>query len=152
MVEHVRISERLSVGKQHPADDDLRRLAQDGFKSVVNLRTSGEENQPLDPEEEGRLVRALGMQYVHYPVKSDELSTEAVDGFREQLAGLPRPVFAHCASGKRSGAFLMMHIAAETGMTGEETIRKAEEMGFECDTPELEQFVRTYVDEHRTAR
>lgn len=81
-------------------------------------------------------MRALRMQYVHYPVKSDELSTEAVDGFRKQLAGRPRPVFAHCASGKRSGAFLMMHIAAETGMTGEETIRKAEEMGFECDTPE----------------
>jgi uncharacterized protein (TIGR01244 family) len=152
MVERVQVSDELSVGKKHPAEDDLRRLAQDGFKAVVNLRTSGEENQPLAPEEEGRFVRALRMQYVHYPVKSEELSTEMVDGFREQLAGLPRPVFAHCASGKRSGAFLMMHIAVETGMTGEETIRKAEEMGFECDTPQLEQFVRTYVDEHRAAR
>jgi uncharacterized protein (TIGR01244 family) len=152
MVERVQLSEGLAVGKKHPVEGDLRQLAQDGFKSVVNLRASGEENQPLAPEEEGRVVRALGMKYVHYPVKSDELSAEMVDGFREQLSALPRPVFAHCASGKRSGAFLMMHIAAATGMTGEETIRKAEEMGFECDTPQLEQFVRTYVDEHRTGR
>ena len=119
------------------------------FKAVANLRTHGEEDQPLSPDEEGRVVRGLGMAYLHYPVASGELSAELVDGFRRRLGELPRPLFAHCASGKRSGAFLMMHVAAETGLTGEETIRKAEEMGFECDTPQLEEFVRTYVDEHR---
>lgn len=96
-------------------------------------------------------MRGLGMQYLHHPVKSDDMSAELVDGFREQLTRLPGPVFVHCASGKRSGAFLMMHVAAETGMTGEETIRKAADMGFECDTPALEQFVRAYVDQRRAS-
>ena len=33
-------------------------------------------------------------------------------------------------------------------MTGDEVIRKAEEMGFECDTPELANFVKSYVNSH----
>ena len=41
-----------------------------------------------------------------------------------------------------------MHMAVEQGMTGEQTLQKAEEMGFECDQPELEQFVKDYVDSH----
>ena len=43
---------------------------------------------------------------------------------------------------------VMMHLAAEQGMTGEQVIEKAEEIGFECDTPELEEFVKSYVDRH----
>ncbi len=31
-------------------------------------------------------------------------------------------------------------------MSGEEAIEKAEEIGFKCNTPELEKFVRDYVD------
>lgn len=147
----IQINERLSVGKQHPNEVDLRELAGEGFKSVVNLRTDGEPNQPLEPEEEGRVVRRLGMAYLHHPVASGELTEANVDGFRRRLSELPRPVFAHCASDKRSGAFLMMHVAAELGMSGEETVGKAAETGFACVTPELASFVRSYVDQHRSA-
>ena len=40
----------------------------------------------------------------------------------------------------------------EQGMTGEQTLQKAKEMGFECDQPQLEQFVRQYVDSHSQAK
>ncbi|EMI18623.1 hypothetical protein RMSM_04451 [Rhodopirellula maiorica SM1] len=76
------------------------------------------------------------------------ISPEVVDRFREQYRKLPKPVFAHCKSGKRAGAMMMMHIAAEQGMSGEQTLEQAEKMGFECDQPELEQFVKNYVDSH----
>ncbi len=42
----------------------------------------------------------------------------------------------------------MMHQAVERGMTGEETLKKAEQMGFECDVPALKEFVTGYVDNH----
>ena len=42
----------------------------------------------------------------------------------------------------------MIHIGCEKGMSGNEVVKKAEEMGFECDTPELEKFVKGYVDSH----
>jgi uncharacterized protein (TIGR01244 family) len=149
MIDRVEINERLSVGKEHPDAGDLEDLARAGFRSIANLRTRGEDEQPLAPDEEGRVAERLGMAYLHYPVAGGDLDAAVVDAFRAELDALPRPLFAHCASGKRSGAFLMMHVASETGMTGNETLEHARSMGFACDTPELETFVRTYVDDHR---
>ena len=34
---------------------------------------------------------------------------ELVDRFREKFPNLPKPVYAHCKSGKRAGAMVMMH-------------------------------------------
>lgn len=42
----------------------------------------------------------------------------------------------------RAGAMARMHVSCEHGMTGEQTLQKAEEMGFECDQPELVEFVK----------
>lgn len=149
MVDRIKINDQLSVGNIHPDKADLETLAKEGFKAIVNLRAHDEPKQPLDPDAEGERVRALGMKYLHYPVTSDTINVEVVDAFREQIGDLPRPVFAHCKSGMRSGAFIMMHVAAEAGMRGDETLEKAKEMGFECDSVELEQFVKSYVEEHR---
>ena len=89
------------------------------------------------------------MEYRHIPVSMKSMGPELVDQFRVKFADLPKPVFAHCKSGKRAGAMVMMHMAVEQqGMTGEQTLQKAKEMGFECEQPELEQFVRQYVDSH----
>lgn len=149
MTDRIQINEQFAVGKIHPDRGDLEELGTAGFGTVVNLRTEGEEKQPQSPEEEGRIVQGLGMTYLHFPVRSDAMGPELVDRFREKLEDLPRPVYVHCASGKRSGAFVMMHLAVEQGMTGKETVDKATSMGFECDTPELEKFVTTYVDQRR---
>ena len=52
----------------------------------------------------------------------------------------------HCKSGKRPAAFVMMHIGCQENMSGDEVIEIAEEMGFECDQADLEQFVKKYVN------
>ena len=148
---NMKISDQISVGGQ-PSEEDLHKLEQDGFKSVVNFRTEGEEEQPLSPQAEGEKVKAAGMQYLHVPVSMKAMGPELVDQFREQLPNLAKPVFAHCKSGKRAGAMVMMSMAVEQGMTGEQTLQKAKEMGFECDQPELEQFVRNYVDSRSQPR
>jgi uncharacterized protein (TIGR01244 family) len=76
------------------------------------------------------------------------MEPEQVDQFRQEFPALSKPVFAHCKSGKRAGAMVMMHMAVEQGMTGEQTLQKAEDMGFECDKVELREFVKNYVDNH----
>jgi uncharacterized protein (TIGR01244 family) len=116
MVDRIEIDDRFSVGRSHPTTHELEAIAQEGFASVVNLRTEQEENQPLGPAQEGETVNQLGMAYVHHPVSSDAISSELVDRFRERIARLPGPVFVHCKSGTRSGAFTMMHVASEAGM------------------------------------
>lgn len=146
-MENVKITDRLSVGGQ-PSEEGLQRLAEEGVKTVVNLRTTGEKDQPLSPEEEGRKVGDLGMRYVHIPVSMKSMGPEQVERFRDELKGAPSPVFVHCASGKRAGAFAMMATAVESRMTGEDTLKKAESMGFECDVPELKEFVKGYIDGH----
>lgn len=144
-----KIDDRFTVGMAPPTTDDLRELAQAGYRSVVNLRCEGEPGQPLEPAREGEEVRALGLEYRHIPVSGDAMGDALVDKFRDIVKALPGPVFVHCASGKRAGAFTMMHLSAENGMSGDATLQQAEAMGFVCDEPALEQFVRGYVDGQR---
>lgn len=145
MSNRMRFNEQLTVGPQ-PSQDELTALPDDGFRSVVNFRTAGEDEQPLSPDEEAEVVQATGLKYLHVPVSMDGMDEKKVDQFREQYRALPKPVFAHCKSGKRAGAMMMMHSAVEQGISGDQALEKAREMGFECDKPELEKFVKQYVD------
>ncbi|MGJ8536532.1 MAG: beta-lactamase hydrolase domain-containing protein [Parasphingopyxis sp.] len=141
-----KIDDRFAVGLNPPSADDLRALHEKGYRSVVNLRCEEEQDQPLQPDQEGEAARSLGMEYRHVPVSGEALDHDLVDAFRGQLKDLPGPVYVHCASGKRAGAFTMMHLASEAGMSGEATLQQAEAMGFACDNPNLAAFVRGYVD------
>lgn len=146
MSQRIKLNDQLTVGPQ-PSREEIEALPEQGFKTVINFRTDGEEDQPLSPSEEGAKVKAAGLEYLHVPVSMKSMDSGKVDKFREQLGTLPKPIFAHCKSGKRAGAMSMMHVAVETGMSGQQTLDKAEEMGFECDQPELEGFVKSYVDQ-----
>ena len=148
MTDPMKITDQLSVGVQ-PTADVLHQLSQQGFKSVVNLRAEGEEDQPLSPEAEAEQVGALGMEYLNLPVSMKAMKPELVNQFREALVNLPSPVYVHCHKGKRAGAMAMMHTACEAGHTGEQTLQMAKQMGFECDQPELSEFVKKYIDENR---
>lgn len=148
MSNRMKFNDQLTVGPQ-PSENELKELPTEGFQSVINFRTAGEEKQPLGPDAEGNLVRSAGLKYLHVPVSMDGMDEKKVDQFREQYQSLPKPVFAHCKSGKRAGAMMMMHTAVEQGISGEQALEQAKEMGFECDKPELEQFVKQYVN-HRT--
>lgn len=143
-----RINDQLTVGAQ-PTEEQLKQLAEEGFKSVVNLRMSGEKEQPLSPDEEGEKVRDLGLEYVHIQVPMTAMQPEQVDRFRKEVKRLPGPVFVHCYLGKRAGAFAMMDTACEAGISGDQTLEQAEQMGFKCDVPELREFVKGYVDRNR---
>lgn len=144
----MRINDQLTVGPQ-PTEQELKQLVAEGFRSVVNLRMPGEEKQPLSPDDEKKLVRALGLEYLHIPVSKEAIQPEQVDRFRQDVKRLPGPVFVHCHSGKRAGALAMIHTACEVGISGEQTLHQAEQMGFRCDVPQLKEFVKGYVDRNR---
>lgn len=141
-----KIDARFTIGMAPPSADDLRELAQADYKSVVNLRCEAEPDQPFKPAREGKEVRTLGLVYSHVPVAGDAMTEALVEQFRTAVKTLPGPVFVHCASGKRTGALTVMHLAAENGMSGDATVKQAEAMGFACDEPALKRFVRDYVD------
>ena len=145
MQDRIKISDEITVGAQ-PTADQIPALREAGFCSVINLRATGEEHQPLSPEEEGAKVKELGLEYCHLPVTMATMSPDLVDQVREQLCRLPTPIYVHCEKGKRAGAMAMMHTACKAGKTGEETLQTAAQMGFECDQPKLVEFVKSYID------
>ena len=150
MRDQVRISDRVVVGNEPPTAEMVDRLARDGFKAVVNLRTANEPKQVLTPDQERAAVEGAGMAYRHIPVASTGLSPELVDSFREAVSRLPAPVFVHCASGRRAGSFSVMLAAAEEGLSGDSALKKASDLGFDwSNAPDLEAFVRRYVDRSR---
>jgi len=142
-----KVNDKISVAAFDPDENSFKTFADKGFKSVINLQTD-EEEQNVSSEKEKELAKDNNLKYRHFGVSKDNLSETMVDDFREELENLPTPIVVHCKSGKRSGAFVMMHIGCQKNMSGEEVIKQAEDMGFECDVPELEQFLKKYVNEH----
>jgi protein tyrosine phosphatase (PTP) superfamily phosphohydrolase (DUF442 family) len=59
-------------------------LAKQGFKSVVNIRTEGEDEQLLSPGVEGEQARAAGRTYLHIPLSTKAMRSKMFDQFREK--------------------------------------------------------------------
>ena len=148
MSQRIRITKEITIGPQ-PSKDALGALPGQGFRSVCNLRVSGEENQRLQPEDEGTEVRRLGLTYVHLPVTLPSLRPEHLDRVLEALEQLPRPAYVHCSTGKRAGALVIIDQGVRAGWTGEDTLRRAQELGMDMRDPELRDFVVRAVDAQR---
>jgi uncharacterized protein (TIGR01244 family) len=104
----------LAFGGQ-PSPETLARLADLGFRTVINLRTEAE-----GAVEEGEVVRAQGLEYVWVPVTPGSFSLEDVEAVERILddpdAG---PVLLHCASANRVAA-VWATIQVRDGQTLEE--------------------------------
>ncbi|QDV85801.1 fused DSP-PTPase phosphatase/NAD kinase-like protein [Planctomycetes bacterium TBK1r] len=148
MQDQIKINDAITVGAQ-PTAEQLSGLKDSGFRSVLNLRADGEDDQPLSPHDEGEQAKQLGLEYENIPVTMKTMSPELVDRVRGQFGKLPTPIYVHCQKGKRAGAMAMMHTACEAGKSGDETLAMAEQMGFECNQPQLAEFVKSYVDNNR---
>ena len=147
MPDRIKFNDEITVGAQ-PSAAEIKAMASDGFRGIMNLRTYGEDMQEISPDQEEDIAREAGMEYIHIPVSMKKAGPELVDRFREEFRSMPKPVFVHCKLGKRAGAFVMMHTAAEQGMSGEDALKKAEEMGFECDQEEMKEFVKNYLSKN----
>jgi len=89
-----------------PTPPQIEQAAVAGYRTVINLRTEGEEGFAWEPA----AVEAAGMRYVLLPIGSDGLTRANVKLLDEALAaGLQEgPVLLHCASSNRVGALLAL--------------------------------------------
>ncbi len=94
---------------------DVREIAALGFKTLINNRPDGEggAEQPTSAEIEAA-ARAAGLDYVHLPVISGQITEPQARRFAELLATRPKPVLAFCRSGARSQNLYRM-ARGETG-------------------------------------
>lgn len=126
MNRHKRLDDRFTIGLGAPSSDELRELAQQHYSAVVDFRCD-DESKPMPPLVEGRLVKALGMRYVHMPMK--DLEPRAVDHLSDALRRIDGRVFVHCSSGKRAAAMTTLYLAAEHRLSPEAAATKAQEYG-----------------------
>lgn len=146
MKRKIRLNATFTIGSQ-PNEEELKNLAQQGFRSVLNFREDHEDDQPLSPSTEGIIVRELGMEYANIPVSYQNLQVEQIEVLRNLLEDLPTPIFAHCYRGKRAAIFVVLQQAIQEGLSEEETLQLAKQTGFECDTPELKKFVKSCLEQ-----
>lgn len=123
-----------------PEQEHFERLAEAGYKTVVDMRMP-EEDRGLDEPE---IVRRSGMEYVGIPVGHETVEDETFERFRELMRNPERrPVLVHCSSANRVGALLIPYLVLDEGNTPEEAVEMATEVGLKSD--ELKQAALRYV-------
>lgn len=82
--------------------EDVARLAEQGFRSIVSNRPDGESaDQPSFAAIETE-AKKHGLEVRHLPIIAGRLTDDDVTSFKEALDQLPGPVLAYCRSGTRS--------------------------------------------------
>jgi len=128
-----------------PSDQAYGKLAANGFRSVLNLRTASE---GIDLEKERSLVEKSGMRYINIPVVSGAPQSEQVDDFLKVVKNADNhPMLIHCGSANRVGAFWMIYRVMEQGWTEEKALEEATKIGL--TSPGLKTFARNYVASHK---
>lgn len=140
--------EREVTTSGQPSAKVLAQLGLSGWKCVVNFRVEGEEANMPPTATEAEAVEAAGAEYRHFPVAMKHMQVEMVDRFLAALPTLPRPLLAHCQSGKRAAAMVLIDEAIRHRLTGLQALRLGEAKGIEWDHAELRDFVAAYVNSH----
>jgi protein tyrosine phosphatase (PTP) superfamily phosphohydrolase (DUF442 family) len=127
-----------------PAQQHLAALQRAGCAVVVDIR------EPMEPQPfRPAAVTAAGLEYRNIPVGHgavpDATFDRLLDAVRE-LAG-KRRAFFYCSSGNRVGGGLLPYFMLEQGMTEEEAVRQAMQIGMR--SAELMEQALEYVRAHQ---
>ncbi|MBD1866766.1 hypothetical protein H6F95_05490 [Cyanobacteria bacterium FACHB-471] len=120
-----KITNDLAIAGQ-PAPDKLPQLVEEGYRSVVNLRSPDEAGFWNDEQIQ---IEQLGLCYVNYPIQSSHLTPEAALRLIQQISDLPKPMLVHCDTGIRSSVIALMQVAMKQGMRTEDAFQKVTKLG-----------------------
>ncbi|MCP6762109.1 MAG: sulfur transferase domain-containing protein [Fischerella sp. CENA71] len=153
----IQINENLATTGQVIAKQ-LEQAIQEGFKSVLNLRSPDELGFVKD---EQQVAETLGLYYANVPLKLETLNEELITAILKIIELLPKPALVHCAAGMRSTGIALLSIAVEQGLTLEQTLEFARNLGFGFAehvsenfsehigvSPRLKQLFVDYINKH----
>lgn len=97
-----------------PAPHQFTAVAGAGYEVVINLALPTSDHAVPN---EGEIVTALGLAYVHLPVDFQRPTTADVTAFRRVMRAFDgRRVFVHCAANMRVSAFVFLHRVLDLGV------------------------------------
>lgn len=129
-----------------PSIEELRSLARDGVRTIINLRALDE---PV-PFDEPRAAADLGLRYVSIPVVDAGALMAATAEFARALDEARRHggTLVHCASGNRVGAV----VALDLGLIRRATSDEAMAVGRRAGLAGLEPAVATLLGRNAETR
>lgn len=134
------INDQVTTAAQ-PKDTAYEKLAANGFRAVLNLRT---EKEGVDLARERELVEKSGMKYINIPVNGADPKKEQVDEFLQVVKDKANyPLLIHCASANRVGAFWMIYRVVEFDWSEEKALEEATQVGL--TSPVLKKFAQDYI-------
>jgi len=136
-------NDTISVGGALEAGD-AQSLHDEGFRSVIDLRTADEMQTP-----EKAWVEGVGMDYETLPTAPDLLDDAAIARFIQEVDSSGGPVYIHCKAGGRANIMALLHDAQTRGWTVEHALEVAGEKGIKLgeDSPYRAPFV-DYLHRH----
>lgn len=141
----LKINTEFCSGGQ-PTAAHLAELKAQGITAVINLRTVGEAGFDAPAEEAD--VKKLGMKYFHIPVSNQAPKDEQATEFLKITDDAKnRPVFIHCGSANRVGAFFMIRRVLRDGMTFDAAKAEATKIGLRSAA--LEEFAKQYIEKNK---
>jgi uncharacterized protein (TIGR01244 family) len=138
------VDERISTGGQ-PTDTAFAKLAANGYRAVLNLRTGSE---GIDLQHEREAAEKAGLRYVSIPIVSSAPKPEQVDEFIKAVKDpVNHPMLIHCGSANRVGAFWMIYRVVDQGWPEDKALDEATKIGL--TSPALKTFAHEYIVAHQ---
>ena len=122
------VSDTLTVSPQL-GPDDMRAVADAGFRVVICNRPDGEEpNQPTVASMQDA-AGATGLDFHHIPVSGGAFPPDAIKAFAKVCEQADGKVLAYCRTGTRS--ITLDALANIENETADERIKRAERAGYD---------------------
>jgi uncharacterized protein (TIGR01244 family) len=142
----LRINTEICTGGQ-PTLAQLAELKAQGVTTIINLRTAGEAG--FDASAEEAEAKKHGLKYFNVPVSNQAgpKDEQAHEFLKLTDDAKNRPVFIHCASANRVGAFFMIRRVLRDGMTFDAAKAEADKIGLRSQA--LVDFAKQYIERHQ---
>lgn len=102
-----------------PGESQFEEIAASGYEVVINLAMPDHEDSIPN---EGSIVTALGMTYIHIPVPFDAPTADHLARFSGYMDVLrDKKVWVHCIVNARVSAFLYCYLQNNRGMSAQES-------------------------------
>lgn len=120
-----KINNQLTIAPQLTLEQ-LKQIAQEDFKSVLNLRSPNETGFLSSEQQE---AESLGLFYINIPVNLEAINNDVITEVLKQINQLPKPILVHCDSAIRAAALVLIYIDTQQGATLEQACNKAKQLG-----------------------
>jgi len=143
-----RVNDQLYRGAQ-PTEAGLKRLVQQGVKTVLNLRDDDDHARV-----EGTAVIAAGLHYFNLPLSNFSKPNDEQIAQVLSIINAPenQPVFVHCKRGAdRTGTIIAIYRIEHDGWTGDQAKQEAEHFGLGFWQVRMKDYISDYYH-HKLAK